>query len=71
MTNPSLILLPVRLSVGDGVVVAGSLGGILDGFLFLLGFPAHDFVLEVLEERPDPDEGDLSLVRLVLLLRGA
>ena len=37
MTNPSLILLPVRLSVGDGVVVG--IGRLLDGgVLFLLGF---------------------------------
>ena len=63
------VLLRVRLSVGDGVVVGG--GGVLDGFLFRLGFPAEHLVLDVPEERPDPDEGDLSLVGLGVLFLGA
>ena len=58
----------MRLSVGDGVVVGG---GVLGGFLFRLGFPAEHLVLDVPEERPDPDEGDLSLVGLGILFLGA
>ena len=60
----------MRLSVDDGVVVGRrSRGGVFhDGFLFPLRFPAHDLVVKVLEEPPDPGEGDLSLVGLGLLL---
>ena len=65
------VLLRVRLSVGDSVVVGGRRRQrcVLDGsFLFRLGFLAHDLVLGILEERPDPYEGDLRLVGLGVFL---